>query len=202
VEPSVGRKTLSDSDAGKVNFQPVPATITQLGSLPSPPHLPNDRRIAPVEFTSYAVRARLVEFKGESDDDFHLVVAEPGDRSKTMVAEIPAPGYSQAQALLGPPRREFVDLFGRVPLSWSWSQPRTNDDLVQITVWVFTISTAVKTASHRMRLSYILYWPSGGHQGNSFPTPSRQDDAGRCATVHCLELGEWQRAYQQGLRIV
>jgi hypothetical protein len=30
--------------------------------------------------------ARLFDFKRENDDDFHLVIAEPGDRSKTMIA--------------------------------------------------------------------------------------------------------------------
>jgi hypothetical protein len=68
----------------------VPTTISQLGALPPPPDLPNDRRIAPAELTTYVVRARLLDFKREHDDDFHLVIAEPGDRSKTMIAEIPA----------------------------------------------------------------------------------------------------------------
>ena len=78
------------------------------------------------------VRARLLDFKREHDDDFHLVIAEPGDRSKTMIAETPAPGCSKAETLLlVPPRRQFVDLFGRVPLSWS--EPRTSADLVEIT---------------------------------------------------------------------
>jgi hypothetical protein len=48
-----------------------------------------------------------------------------------MIAEIPAPGCSKAEALLVLPRREFVDLFGRVPLSWSWSEPRTSENLVE-----------------------------------------------------------------------
>jgi hypothetical protein len=50
-----------------------------------------------------------------------------------MIAEIPAPGCSKAEALLVLPRREFVDLFGRVPRSWSWSEPRTSENLVEIT---------------------------------------------------------------------
>jgi hypothetical protein len=126
-------ETLSDSDAAKVNFNPVPATISELTALPAPATLPNDHRIAPVGLTTYVVRARLIEFKRESDDDFHLVIAEPNDRDKTMIAEIPAPGCSKAEALLTLPRREFVDLFGRVSLSWSWSQPSRTADLVEIT---------------------------------------------------------------------
>jgi hypothetical protein len=102
-------KTLSDADAANVNLNPVPATITELAALPAPASLPADHRIAAVELTTYAVRARLIEFKRESDDDFHLVIAEPNDREKTMIAEIPAPGCSNAAGRLAPPRREFVD---------------------------------------------------------------------------------------------
>jgi hypothetical protein len=28
--------------------------------------------------------------------------------------------------------REFVDLFGRMPLSWSWSEPLSSADIVEI----------------------------------------------------------------------
>jgi hypothetical protein len=126
-------KTLSDADVAKVNFNPVPATIGELTFLPVPAALPANHRIAPVELTTYVVRARLIEFKRESDDDFHLVIADPNDRDRTMIAEIPAPGCSGAAGLLAPPRREFVDLFGRVSLSWSWSRPARTVDLVEIT---------------------------------------------------------------------
>ena len=53
-------KTLSDPDAEKVNFNPVPATISELTALPAPPTLPPDHRIVPVELTTYVVRARLL----------------------------------------------------------------------------------------------------------------------------------------------
>jgi hypothetical protein len=35
-----------------------------------------NRRLAPVEMTTYKVKARLVAFK-EEDDDIHLVIADP-----------------------------------------------------------------------------------------------------------------------------
>jgi hypothetical protein len=54
------------------------------------------------------------------------------DRNKTLIAEILTPGCSKAAALLAPPRREFVDLFGRMPLSWSWSEPLSSADIVEI----------------------------------------------------------------------
>ncbi len=127
-------KTLSDPDAAKVNVKPVPATIAQLVALPAPTYLPPDRRIPPVELTTYVIKARLIEYKRENDDDFHLVIADPADRTKTMIAEIAAPGCSeQAQKLLDPARREFVHLFGHVSKSWSWSSPPPGADLIELT---------------------------------------------------------------------
>lgn len=128
-------KTLSDPDAAKVNFKPVPATIGELAAMPPPKvYLSPDRRFPPVELTTYVVKARLIEYKREHDDDFHLVIADPADRSKTMIAEIAAPGCSdKGQALLGPARREFVHIFGHVSKSWSWSSPPPGADLVEVT---------------------------------------------------------------------
>ena len=61
----------------KINFNPVRATISELTALPAPAVLPPDHRIAPVELTTYVLRARLIEFKREHDDDFHLVSPSP-----------------------------------------------------------------------------------------------------------------------------
>ncbi len=58
----------------------------------------------------------------------------PANRSKTMIAEIPAPGCSgKAQKLLDPARREFVHIFGHVSKSWSWSIPPPGADLIEVT---------------------------------------------------------------------
>ena len=77
-------KTLSDQDAGHVNFTPVAATVAQLRSMSPPGTLPASSRIAPTELTVYVVTAQLVEFKQESDQDIHLVIADPSDAAKTM----------------------------------------------------------------------------------------------------------------------
>jgi hypothetical protein len=46
-------------------------------------------RIPGVETTTYRVTAELVKMKREDDRDIHLVIAEPGKRSKTMIVEFP-----------------------------------------------------------------------------------------------------------------
>ncbi len=119
-------KTLSDPDAPKINWTPVSATVTELGSLPRPGSLPEDHRTPPVELQVYKVKAILTDFKREKDDDFHLVLVDPDNRAHTMVAEIPAPNCAEAEAIkrLEAPRCEFLSQFPDPGRSWSWSHPR------------------------------------------------------------------------------
>jgi len=89
-------KTLSDEDAARVDLKPVSSTVALLAALPRPPTITEDRRTAPVELTTYQIRAVLLEIRDENDHDVHLVVADPSDRHKTMIAEIVDPGCSGA----------------------------------------------------------------------------------------------------------
>jgi len=98
-------KTLSDEDRNRVNLKSVLSTVAALDALPRPALLPDNRRAAPVELTTYTVRAVLLEIRDEADHDLHLVVADPSDRQKTMIAEIVDPGCSGA--LVSP---ELADL--------------------------------------------------------------------------------------------
>jgi hypothetical protein len=71
-------------DRKRVNVKPVPSTVVALDALPRPALLPDNRRAAPVELTTYTVRAVLLEISlgDEADHDLHLVIADPADRSK------------------------------------------------------------------------------------------------------------------------
>lgn len=82
-------KTLSDQDAGSVNFTPVPSSVAALRGLPAPASKPQSSRVPPTELTLFTVTAELVELKLEDDRDVHLVIAEPGDPSATMIVEFP-----------------------------------------------------------------------------------------------------------------
>ena len=55
-----------------------------LRNLPAPGVGNDDPRIAGVETTTYQVTAQLVKMKLEEDSDIHLVIAQPGKRSRTM----------------------------------------------------------------------------------------------------------------------
>jgi hypothetical protein len=95
-------KTLSDPDAGNVNLNPVPETVADLIKLTPPAIPPANGRVAPVELTTYKVRAVVLERRHEQDHDTHLVIAEPGGpadmtegiigaTNKTMIAEVVDP---------------------------------------------------------------------------------------------------------------
>jgi hypothetical protein len=85
-------KTLSDRDRARVRSKPVATTIGALGSFAMPHYRPDDARIAPTELTTFRIRAVIVGWKGESDQDFHLVVADRGNPLETMIVEVPSPG--------------------------------------------------------------------------------------------------------------
>jgi len=53
-------KTLSDRDRSRVSLEPVFVTVEQLRGLAPPSNLPPDRRVPPVELTTYVVKARVV----------------------------------------------------------------------------------------------------------------------------------------------
>ena len=85
-------KTCIDADTVNVNFNNiVPSSVAYQRSLPAPT-LPKDNttRLA-VEDTAYSITCQLVEYKLESDQDYHVVIKTIGSSSETMVAEIADP---------------------------------------------------------------------------------------------------------------
>lgn len=83
-------KTGTDADASAVNLNSSSSTtIANLVALMKPSDLPENSRIRPTEATVFVVTATLIEFKNETDSDYHLVLSD--STGKTMIAEIPAP---------------------------------------------------------------------------------------------------------------
>jgi hypothetical protein len=85
-------KTLQDASVHEIHFVAVESTVHALREPKQPPNL---RTINPylrldAEKQVYTVKALLIGFKKEGDNDYHLVLADPVDRKKTMIAEIPA----------------------------------------------------------------------------------------------------------------
>ena len=83
-------KTGTDADVGLVNINnPVLQTISYLRSQTAPATLPASNRVQPIETTTFVIDATLVEYKLETDSDYHLVIKDAA--GNTMIAEIPDP---------------------------------------------------------------------------------------------------------------
>lgn len=92
-------KTLSDVDAVRIDMTVIPTGIAALNQLA--PHCaggPNDRRAFPEEFQVFEVVGRVTLVRLEADHDFHIALADAGDSSQQVVAEVIDPDCSGATA--------------------------------------------------------------------------------------------------------
>lgn len=84
-------KTGADPEACTTSLSPTETTVAALRAIPNPGSLPSNSRIAPTETTVWELRdVTLVQYKQETDSDYHLVIADGS--GATLIAEIPAPG--------------------------------------------------------------------------------------------------------------
>ncbi len=82
-------KTGTDSQAPSVSLVPQVTTIATLTALPAAGG--GSSRESPTETTLWELKdVTLTEIKSETDDDYHLVIAD--NANHTMIAEIPSPG--------------------------------------------------------------------------------------------------------------
>jgi hypothetical protein len=94
-------KTGTDPDAGLVNLSSSTAnTIATMRSWTAPNPIPSNNRVAPYETTQWVLNATLVEYKLETDSDYHLVISDAS--GNTMIAEIPSPNCVGAGSPFGP----------------------------------------------------------------------------------------------------
>ncbi len=124
-------KTLTDEDAATVNLNPDTAkTVADLWAVAAPTTSSEDTRLNATEKQAFKFRARLVGYKKEfdpsspkankGDQDFHIVIADLQDPSKTMVVEIPDPtcgGVCASPQLqkISDARKEFASKFPSDP---------------------------------------------------------------------------------------
>ncbi len=120
-------KTLTDAhSATAINATPTQNSVGALVVLPAPATLPQSARITPTETQQFTVQALLIAWKEEAgakgDRDFHLVLADPADHSKTMIAEVPSPTCASAcasakVAAFGAARQVLINELGPAPAS-------------------------------------------------------------------------------------
>jgi hypothetical protein len=83
-------KTGTDADKGLVNVGATTSnTILTMRGWPTPSPIPANNRVAPYETTVWVLDATLVEYKSESDSDYHLVLKDAA--GNTLIGEIPLP---------------------------------------------------------------------------------------------------------------
>jgi hypothetical protein len=89
-------QTLADKAANKIDFKDVnnSSSVNQLIAFPVPGGKTgrNMPRTQPYEFKVYKIKVNLTDAKMEDDSDVHLVAAQPGQPSHTMIIEFPAHG--------------------------------------------------------------------------------------------------------------
>ncbi len=120
-------KTLGDAYVNTINWTPQSMTVDQLRAAPVP--VPYDQyndttRYAPWETESVTVRATLVGWKTETDHDYHIVIADLGHPSDTMIVEPPDPACSSAcdggfANYFSATRQKLVNCFGQSPTSFT-----------------------------------------------------------------------------------
>jgi hypothetical protein len=106
-----------DPARDSVDLAPIATSIDSLRQLKAPDVRHAADRAAPAEYHVFMVRAVVLGWKLEADADVHIVLAAPGDTTKTMVAEIPSLGCmrrapSRIQTGVAQARRSAVDRLG------------------------------------------------------------------------------------------
>lgn len=89
-------KTGADRDVGKVTINPQASTIADLTDLHAPPN-PKSRNNSrfPAELKTYQIKGVLTLIKKETDEDYHIVVADPDDEELTIIVESVAPNCTK-----------------------------------------------------------------------------------------------------------
>src|SRR5437764_10210310 len=91
-------KTVSDPDSRKIDWSPRASSISDLLRLEAPRILDDSR--AEAETRVYLVQAVLMGWKEETgahgDRDYHLVLADPDDLQRTLIAEAPSSDCTSA----------------------------------------------------------------------------------------------------------
>lgn len=120
-------KTMSDPFASQVNLLPQLVTVDTLIHAPVPTGMSahsDNVRFAPWELQAVRVRATIVGWKTEADNDYHIVIADLANPNETMIVEPPSSACSGActsgyGALFQSARDTMVRCFGQPPAQFT-----------------------------------------------------------------------------------
>ncbi|HEX7154119.1 MAG TPA: hypothetical protein VF618_21710 [Thermoanaerobaculia bacterium] len=106
-------KAAVDAEAALINATAIPMSIDALRRIPAALRpLPQERRIRPVEMTTYSVSAMLTEYRRDDHGDYYLVLSDA--QGRTILAVLPSPACvsgSRYATAMGMARRAFESRF-------------------------------------------------------------------------------------------
>ena len=115
-------KTLTDSTVANIDPTEVTKTIQWLRTRVRPTSLPDNTRLIGIETMTFKVRGKVKEFKREGgsdgDRDFHVVLSQVGQPSKTMIVEFKDPACQRVCSStfleqMRQARQDFIDNVGQ-----------------------------------------------------------------------------------------
>jgi len=115
-------KTLTDSTVGNIDPDEVVKTINWFRTRTRPNSLPNNTRLIGIETMTFKVRGKVIAYKREGgvhgDRDFHVVLAQVNNLSKTMVVEFADPECANVcsstfLSQMQQARQDFIDNVGQ-----------------------------------------------------------------------------------------
>jgi hypothetical protein len=129
-------KTMSDPQASQVDRAIHMTTVDELihAAVPKPASgalaKADNIRFAPWELKAVQIRATIVGWKTENDNDYHIVVADMKNAKETMIVEPPSSACSSAcssgyAALFQSARDAFVHCMGTPSTSFTYVNTKT-----------------------------------------------------------------------------
>lgn len=87
-------KTLNDSSYKNITFDnSIETTIKNLSLVEKPLNLKNNTPRLDIEHQTFYLIVKVLECRKQSDGDYHLIICDTNDISKTMIAEVITPKY-------------------------------------------------------------------------------------------------------------
>lgn len=86
-------KTLNDSLSNEIDTNFIKISIDSLYNFGKPNDLKNSTKRLDIEKKSFLIRAKIIEYIKQDDYDYHLIVSDINDQTKTIIVEIIMPKY-------------------------------------------------------------------------------------------------------------
>lgn len=81
-------KSTNDTTVGTIDPTEVTKTVHWMRTRTRPTSLPNSTRLVGVERMTFKIRGVVLGYKKEHDKDFHIILAQSTNHSRTMIIEI------------------------------------------------------------------------------------------------------------------